>query len=822
MDDPRVPLLRDGTAPRATTSLQTLSEVMRRVRPRFHLGLVDWYRNATDPRGLRRLEVLFRKVHAGLGGGVLADLFGLAEIFAAALRDGRLGCDAGTRSLMGQLDRVLKPLAQQPPLWPEAEARVLIDRLLDLLEGVEPGNRRVVDLAAVYRSSEATRAARGPRRDRPAPSGEDDVDRTGGRLAELVAVEELLERIDRGAFVDPAALDAAYAALHEVVGVLDPTDACRLGPRLDAIADHVKALVSEDASEQSTRLESLAADLLVLESILQAWVDEGVVIEAPSLVPGMDPAELTLAALGELDRELLGVTDLLFGARRDDEVSMRSDAVGAMLARIAGVLRLLGLVGAADLATGCGDWVRRHDTLPDAHSVDVGREPLAEALACLGREIGAGLAAGHVVPAPTGCAEQALSALARAIEQTSAPPMPSAPRNGIPSDLPSLPPTPTPAEEAIAEEAIAPELMEIFLEEIDEEMASARGRLARWSLEPRNASAVTGLKRNFSVIKGSGLLVGARRVAEVAEAVEGLLDRITAQPTRDPAATSFIAEVLDQLPALVHGGTEDRPSVVKTLVARAGQIAEAATDSALEVDGLSALVPLGGPAGTDDALQIPIEDLLDAFEAVPETPGEWVLPDLDASPDSEAAEAGSASDDSLGLSEQTLGEELAPAISALIDPAADAGADPVADPAIAPSAPPTPEADSLSQEASLVEQIAEIARCRAELDITHAQLVSGLGALDLGLARLRDLVDRLANDPQPAGRPIGEGLGDKGEAFGQREFCGRVGEILDDLESVRSGLIADRQASDEPRARQAKLLEAVLGALLKLNLESPD
>ncbi|RKT44432.1 hypothetical protein [Thiocapsa rosea] len=813
MSDPRASVALDAETPRATPNLQTLAEVMRRVRPRFHRGLVDWYRDATDPRGLMRLEVLFRKLNAGLGTGVLADLFGLAEIFAAALRDGRLACDAGMRSLMGQLDRVLKPLAQQPPVWPEVEARALIDRLLDVLGGLEPGDRRVVELAAVYRSSEAIRLAQRPRRDRPAPSPEDDAERIGGRLAEFVALEELLELIDRGAFVDPAALDAAYAALHEVVGVLDPTDACRLAPRLAAIADQVKALVSAEATEQSIRLEVLAADLLALESILQAWVDEGVVAAAPSLGPGMDPAELTCATLGELERELLGLTELLFGPDIED-LSMRSDAVGAMLARIAGVLRLLGLAEAADLAAACEDRVRRHDRVRDARSVDVGRETLAEALAealaCLGREIGAGLAADRAVSVPTGCAEQALIAFTRVNEQMSAPPMPPDPPKGMSADVPSPTLAPTPAQERIA-----PELMEIFLEEIDEEIASARERLARWSLDRRDTSAVTGLKRNFSVIKNSGLLVGVRWVAEVADAVEGLLVRVTAQPTRDPAATSFVAEVLDQLPALVHGEAEDRANVVKALVARAGQIAGAVTDMHLAVDGVSALVPLDGFTAAGDAPQIPIEDLLDTFEAAPHAPGEWVLPDVD---DSHATDSG----DLLALSEESLGDELDQAFSALLDPSAEPSEGPVADPARTPSTPSTPEAAPIPAAVSLLEQIVEIARCGAELDITHAQLVSGLDALDLGLARLRDLVDRLASDPHPGKGPSREGVDDMDGALGQRAFCGRVGEILDDLESVRRGLIADRQASAEPRARQAKLLEGVLDAMVKLNLESPD
>jgi hypothetical protein len=73
----RVEVALDAETPPATTDLQTLGEVMLRVRPRFHRGLVAWYRDAADPRGLSRLETLFRKVHAGLGGGILADLFGL-------------------------------------------------------------------------------------------------------------------------------------------------------------------------------------------------------------------------------------------------------------------------------------------------------------------------------------------------------------------------------------------------------------------------------------------------------------------------------------------------------------------------------------------------------------------------------------------------------------------------------------------------------------------------------------------------------------------------------------------------------------------------
>jgi hypothetical protein len=810
MDDPREPLARGGDALSTTTRLQTLAEVMRRVRPRFHRGLVAWYRDAGDPRGLERLEALFRKVTAGLGSGLLADLFGLAEIFATALSDGRLACDPGTRSLMGQLDRVLKPLAQQPPAWPEADARALIDRLLDRLGRLEPVHDSVVGLVAVYGSSEAIEAARGSGRDRSAHLEEEDFDRDGGRLAELAAVEEQLELIDRGGRVDPAALDAAYAALYEVVGLLDPTDTCRLAPLLAKIADQVKALVSADSHEQSRRLESLAADLLALEAILLARMDERALVATPPLGPGMDPAELTLAVMRELERELLGVTRTVSGARDEGSVTERQDEAGTMLGRIAGVLRLLGLVGAADLSAACGAWLRRRGVAPDARSVDVGGAALTAALACLSREIGAGLAGGQAVQAPTGCADQALIALARSIEQT---PELTAPVAGMPPKGPSLPLASTPGE-------IAPELMEIFVEEIDEEISSARERLARWSLDRRDSAAATALKRNFSVIKGSGLLVGARSVAAVAEAVEGLLSRVAAQPTRDPAVTSFIAEVLDQLPVLVHTATEDPASVAAALIARAEHIAVATAEADLDVDGVSLLVPLDLSAQSDDALQIPIEDLLDTFEVAPEKPGEWALPDLVEGPDTDTTGARCVPVDSCGLSEQALAAELDLAFSAPGDPATEPMPRPIDDPTVAPWVAPHAETEMVSPVAALVEQVGEMARCHAELETTHAQLVSGLDALGPGLARLRDLVDRLASEGNRAGKLVAEGADVTDAAVGLAGFCGRAGEILDDLESVTGGLTGDRLASDETRSRQAKLLEAVSDALVKLNLES--
>ena len=122
---------RDGDSKWMSEELDILAEVIRQVRPQFHRHLVEWYRG--DTHGLVQLGRLFHQLHDYLKDGTLADLFRLAEIFTESLCDGRLDFSARVRTLMGHLDWVLKPLTQRPPVWPEVDAKTLIEQLLDIL-----------------------------------------------------------------------------------------------------------------------------------------------------------------------------------------------------------------------------------------------------------------------------------------------------------------------------------------------------------------------------------------------------------------------------------------------------------------------------------------------------------------------------------------------------------------------------------------------------------------------------------------------------------------------------------------------------------------
>ncbi len=75
-------------------------------------------------------------------------------------------------------------------------------------------------------------------------------------------------------------------------------------------------------------------------------------------------------------------------------------------------------------------------------------------------------------------------------------------------------------------EGIDDEIIEIFIEEAQEEMASIATQLALWKLHPEGSNHLTLVRRSFHTLKGSGRMVGATGIGEFAWSVENMLNRV--------------------------------------------------------------------------------------------------------------------------------------------------------------------------------------------------------------------------------------------------------------------------------------------------------
>lgn len=97
------------------------------------------------------------------------------------------------------------------------------------------------------------------------------------------------------------------------------------------------------------------------------------------------------------------------------------------------------------------------------------------------------------------------------------------------------------------------EILEIFIEEAEEEIARISEQLPVWIRDIDNAEALATVRRSFHTLKGSGRLVGAMRIGEFAWAFESMLNRViegSISPTAQMA--TVLEDALSALPELVQ------------------------------------------------------------------------------------------------------------------------------------------------------------------------------------------------------------------------------------------------------------------------------
>ncbi|WP_018861263.1 MULTISPECIES: Hpt domain-containing protein [unclassified Thioalkalivibrio] len=105
---------------------------------------------------------------------------------------------------------------------------------------------------------------------------------------------------------------------------------------------------------------------------------------------------------------------------------------------------------------------------------------------------------------------------------------------------------------------IDPEILDIFLEEAEEEIASLREQFPRWQAAPSDMDALTVIRRSFHTLKGSGRLAGALRLGEFAWVVESFLNRLLeGGEEADIATIQALEDAIAVLPGLVAEVRDD-------------------------------------------------------------------------------------------------------------------------------------------------------------------------------------------------------------------------------------------------------------------------
>jgi chemosensory pili system protein ChpA (sensor histidine kinase/response regulator) len=195
--------------------------------------------------------------------------------------------------------------------------------------------------------------------------------------------------------------------------------------------------------------------------------------------------------------------------------------------------------------------------------------------------------------------------------------------------------------EQSATDEIDEEILEIFVEEVQEVLEEIISSFAQWKDNPDSVDALQTLRRAFHTLKGSGRLVGATVIGELGWRFESMLNRIIdgSMPINDNVF-SLIDQVKDVIPGLIEEfqrqGTTTTPRVL-LLISQANYLTETKGKSI-------------GDFEVPDDLDTPISGS-EPKPATVEPPAEEVTLDDDITLDDNDLSDNDLSDDDLTLSD---------------------------------------------------------------------------------------------------------------------------------------------------------------------------
>ncbi|MBV4488666.1 Hpt domain-containing protein [Pseudomonas sp. SWRI153] len=612
-----------------------LANVLRKLRQMLQMALVGLLREQDDQTHLAYLSKVFSRLEALSGDSPLSPLWHVASALVEGMNDGAIANSPALRSLLKDADKELKRLLDQgmaglnQPAPPE-----LLKSLLFYIAKAEHPTGQMLTMKDRYSLDDALPDSAMVDEERARLAGPDrDAMRSvlAALCEELVRVKERLDLFVRSDRQHASDLDSLLAPLRQIA---DTLAVLGFGQPRKVIIDQLAVVLSLAQGQREPNdaiLMDVAGALLYVEATLAGMVGT-VETQTPddARLPTTDLTQIHQIVIKEARICLQQAKDMIVDYIDADWDRQHLQPLPELLTQVRGALAMIPLARAASLVEACNGFIREHLML-DAHEPGWEQlDHLADVISSLEYYLE------RLSDDPQAPAEQLLDVAQNSLaslgffpnEQPGEPQVPvldevlspgealvmqDQQTLGDPDVVQSLadvlaspvsalnPPArstpgslmPPPADE----EPVDDELREVFLEETDEVLEVLHEYLPRWTADSQDRAALTELRRAFHTLKGSGRMVRALVLGELAWAVENLLNRVLEQSV-EPG--EVLRRLLDDtvllLPELISEFATRRQrqrSDVDQLAARAHALAKG--DQALaaeDTDDVAALDPL--------------------------------------------------------------------------------------------------------------------------------------------------------------------------------------------------------------------------------------
>ncbi|MGF6671575.1 Hpt domain-containing protein [Pseudomonas monsensis] len=612
-----------------------LPNVLRKLRQMLQMALVGLLREQDDQTHLEYLAKVFQRLEAMSGDAPLSPLWQVASALVEGMREGAIANSPALRSLFKDADKELKRLLEQGMRGlnqpPPAE---LLKSLLFYIAKAEHPTGQMLTMKDRYSLDDALPDSAMVDEERARLAGPDrDAMRSvlAALCEELVRVKERLDLFVRSDRQHTSDLDSLLAPLRQIA---DTLAVLGFGQPRKVIIDQLAVVLSLAQGQREPNdatLMDVAGALLYVEANLAGMVGT-VETESPeeARLPTTDLTQIHQIVIKEARICLQQAKDMIVDYIDADWDRQHLQALPELLTQVRGALAMIPLSRAASLVEACNGFIREHllldphepgwqqlDNLADViTSLEYYLERLSDdpqaaseqlldvaqkSLASLGyfpdEEPGA-----QQVPVLDDVLSPSEALVMQDLQVLDDPDIVQSLAEVLASPVSAVNPPalttpgslmPPPADE----EPVDDELREVFLEETDEVLEVLHEYLPRWSANPQDRAALTELRRAFHTLKGSGRMVRALVLGELAWAVENLLNRVLEQSVEPGAVVpQLLTDTVLLLPELISEFATHRQrqrSDVDQLAARAHALAKGDEPLAAEdVNDVAALDPL--------------------------------------------------------------------------------------------------------------------------------------------------------------------------------------------------------------------------------------
>jgi chemosensory pili system protein ChpA (sensor histidine kinase/response regulator) len=594
-------------------------QVARRLRPKYQLALLGWIKGGDAARHLETLGKVAAALENAATRNDMYQLWWVVGGVLESLRDGGLETSVALKRLLGQTDRHMKFVIDEGDSAFDAHPiDDLLNNLLYYVARSATAGPRISEIRAAFNLSELLPG------DEQVEQARDALSAPSIRLMKTVAaaikedlasVKDVLDIFVRTGMNKSSELLPQLDLLKKISDTLGVLGLGELRTDIDGEIERLRKLVDRGGVANEGLVLDIASTLLRVEDRLDQQLLR---LTAPQDSPRgetgteLPPAEaedyrkVAESVMRECIINLARIKETVSAAMGTDGPVSGLDAIPSLVRGIRAGLMMLNKPRATEVVERIGAFIslmlksggpsaldqKETDRLADAivsieyymETVKAGRtEPwymLDNAEACLGvlrsaeerlRQRKDEAAAAGTMKIPVSDLEQAAGS-AQGEAREDAAPVPEAPAPVVATDA----------------EHLDPELLELFIEEAKEEIASINRHLPEWAARPDDMESLITIRRSFHTLKGSGRMVGAERIGDYCWSVENLLNRIINRTlVRTPPMVDFIVEAAGVVPQLIEqleAGTEPSADIL-TLSARAQAFAEGNPDAAaLKID----------------------------------------------------------------------------------------------------------------------------------------------------------------------------------------------------------------------------------------------